>query len=34
MDPGLILGIIAVTLQAIQVWQGRKPRYKGKRRKK
>lgn len=33
LSPELILGIIAVILQAIQVWQNRKPRYKGKHRK-
>lgn len=32
-NPELILGIITVILQAIQVWQNRKPRYKGKHRK-
>ena len=34
MNPELILGIIAVLLQIIQIWQNRKPPYKGKHRKK
>lgn len=34
MGPEIILGIIAVLLQIVQIWQNRKPRYKGKHRKK
>lgn len=34
MTPEFFLGIIAVILQIIQIWQNRKPRYKGKHRKK
>lgn len=34
MKPEVILGIITVVLQTVQVWQNRKPHYKGKHRKK
>lgn len=34
MTPEFVVAILAVILQIIQIWQNRKPRYKGRHRKR